>query len=630
MSQNQIKNRILFLSPTVTAGLESECKYLDNFESQKMLGEGGFGKVYLCKNKKNGKQYAIKLIKKSIIIEQNMQAQINREVLIMYKLQHNNIISIYNHFEDDDHIYLIQEYLKGQELYKMMLNAPGKKLKPEQVAQIIHQLCFALKEIHSNNIIHRDIKAENIYICDDGTLKILDFGWSNYIEEKNKKRMTYAGTVLYQAPEMIESKIHDHTIDIWSVGVLMFELLTGRDPFSPDVYKGSEEDIKNEIKMRVIKGKYESKQHDPLATQLIKNILKYEPRKRFTLDRIMKDTWMSDNVNKRFIEKYMKKLELDESFNSNRDKYMSQHENKINQNLSKKYHGENFGINELRGSIRPDCIMDDSDMFDVGNDDISVNSIPKTKNKPEGLTFMSNENSSHNNDSTTIEKFTVRSVSGRNVIAKDDKSSLAVDTEKELNEQHQRRKNADYDNYQLKSQIAELEKQLETQENLVNNLKQEKSEMKVEFLELKNHFSEVETNQVKFTVNNRSLKNEYNFYNSNGAISMDQMITELQSQVQRLSNELEQKDKYEKDVVQIRGKNKILDTFNKTNESKWKMMIENCVDKNTRLSIKNSSEKLKEFIKEIDNLSTQKPNEASLLKSYKEVLTLSELLNATR
>ena len=154
----------------------------------------------------------------------------------MYSLCHNNIVGIINHFEDEKNCYLVIEYAGGGQVYSKMMSLGGKRFSEPEAAKMVYELCLALEYLHNKKIIHRDIKPENLLLSSNSrnaTLKLADFGWSNF-ENSNKKRETYCGTVDYLAPEMADRKHkHDRGVDIWCVGVLIFELLTGRAPFSP-------------------------------------------------------------------------------------------------------------------------------------------------------------------------------------------------------------------------------------------------------------------------------------------------------------------------------------------------------------------------------------------------------------
>ena len=286
---NSVKSRLLFLSPTVSEGIERECNK-DDFEAieDKALGKGGFGHVWKVKHKITKKIYAIKVINKDYILKENMVEQINREIEIMYKTDHPHIIKLYNHYEDDENFYLIMHCASKGQLYSQLKKV--KRLDERTVAQYLRELISAVKYIHSMvpPIIHRDIKPENILIDAENRAKLADFGWSNFYED-NKKRETYCGTPEYLAPEMVMKQGHNEKIDHWSIGVLMFELLAGRPPF---VYKGDTNKLYNDIKSLRIQW---TDDFPMLAKNLIVRILKLRPDERPSLDEIIAHPWFQEN-----------------------------------------------------------------------------------------------------------------------------------------------------------------------------------------------------------------------------------------------------------------------------------------------------------------------------------------------
>lgn len=285
---NNIKNRLLFLSPTVKEGLERECNK-DDFEAldDKALGKGGFGHVWKVRHKVTQKIYAIKVINKDYIKKENMTEQINREVEIMYKTDNPYIIKLYNHYEDEDNFYLIMHCAAKGQLYSLLKKQ--KRLDERTVAQFMREVISAVNYLHSLKppILHRDIKPENILLDTDGRARLADFGWSNFSED-DKKRETYCGTPEYLAPEMVMKQGHNEKIDIWSLGVLMFELLTGRPPF---VYKGDTSKLYSDIKNLKIMW---TDDFPILAKNLVSKILKIKPEERISLQEILDHPWFAE------------------------------------------------------------------------------------------------------------------------------------------------------------------------------------------------------------------------------------------------------------------------------------------------------------------------------------------------
>ena len=285
---NKVKKRLLILSPAVAAGLEREaCK--TDFESleDKSIGKGGFGSVWKVRHKITKQIFAIKVINKDSIVKQNMVEQTNREIEIMYKLDHPHIIKLYSHFEDDEDFCLIMQIASKGQLYSIIKRL--KRLDQRTAAQYMREVISAIKYLHTRNppIIHRDIKPENILLDQEGRCKLADFGWSNF-EEGNKFRETYCGTPEYLAPEMVTKSGHNESVDIWALGVLLFEMLTGRTPFN---FTGDRIQLFNNIKtLRIVW----TDDFPQLAKDLVGRILRLNPKDRLTLDQIMNHQWFRD------------------------------------------------------------------------------------------------------------------------------------------------------------------------------------------------------------------------------------------------------------------------------------------------------------------------------------------------
>lgn len=218
----------------------------------------------------------------------------------MYSISHNNIVGIYNHFEDDENCFLVIEYAGGGQVYSKMMGLGGKRFPEKDAACMVYELCLALDYLHKRAIIHRDIKPENLLLSDNShrpTLKLADFGWSNF-EEGGKKRETYCGTVDYLAPEMADRHHkHDRGVDIWCVGVLIFELLTGKSPFSPDQKPGvSSAQAQRDTKKNIITLNYAFPDDFPVfAKDLVKKILTLDPAKRLPIPNILIHPWFKQN-----------------------------------------------------------------------------------------------------------------------------------------------------------------------------------------------------------------------------------------------------------------------------------------------------------------------------------------------
>ena len=285
---NKVKKRLLILCPAVAAGLEREaCK--TDFESleDKSIGKGGFGSDWKVRHKITKQIFAIKVINKESIVKQKMVEQTNREIEIMYKLDHPHIIKLYSHFEDDEDFCLIMQIASKGQLYSVIKRL--KRLDQRTAAQYMRETISAIKYLHTRTppIIHRDIKPENILLDQDGRCKLADFGWSNF-DDGTKNRETYCGTPEYLAPEMVTKSGHDESVDIWALGVLLFEMLTGRTPFN---FTGDRIQLYNNIKsLRIVW----TDDFPQLAKDLVGRILRLNPKDRLTLDQIINHQWFRD------------------------------------------------------------------------------------------------------------------------------------------------------------------------------------------------------------------------------------------------------------------------------------------------------------------------------------------------
>ena len=273
---NNVKNRFLPISETISKGLEPETKISD-FDIKKELGSGAFGHVYLVVHKKTNAQYAIKAIDKRNKMNVEETPYFKREIEVMYKVHHPNVVKLYGHFEDNNYCYFLMEYISKGNLYGLIPKDNKKRINTKVVATIMKDIISAVYYLHNMNppIIHRDIKPENILLNDGLVAKLTDFGWSNYIFN-GIKRTTLCGTPVYMAPEIIREQPHDEKVDIWCIGVLLFELTTGTLPFQGETIEALKNNILN---LKICW----PKDINLDAKNLIIKILKIEPEQRISL-----------------------------------------------------------------------------------------------------------------------------------------------------------------------------------------------------------------------------------------------------------------------------------------------------------------------------------------------------------
>ena len=283
---NNVKNRFLPMPESAEKGLEHEAKITD-FEILKELGSGSFGNVYLVKHKVTKAEYAIKAIDKRNKTNEEEKPYFRREVEVMYKIHHPNVVKLYGHFEDNNYCYFIMEYISKGNVYNLLPTDKKKRLSTKIVASIIKDVISAIYFLHNMKppIIHRDIKPENVLLSDGLVAKLTDFGWSNYIQE-DEKRTTVCGTPIYLAPEILEEKGHDEAVDIWCIGVLLFELATAAVPFQGNDIDTLKENI---LKLKITW----PKEINTDAKNLIMKMLKLDPKQRLPLEEMLKHPFIT-------------------------------------------------------------------------------------------------------------------------------------------------------------------------------------------------------------------------------------------------------------------------------------------------------------------------------------------------
>ena len=204
---------------------------------EKIIGKGSYGSVQLATHIPTGTKVAVKKLDKASIKTPKLQETLNREIQIQKKLKHVNIVRLYANLEDDRFIYLILEYVEQGNLFFIIRKKA--KLTEDEAFYFFIQTVAGIYFLHKNGFIHRDLKPENLLVGSDNVLKICDFGWcvqsggqadhggGGFEEQRN----TFCGTLEYMAPEMIQERPHNHQLDVWSIGILLYELVHGRAPF---------------------------------------------------------------------------------------------------------------------------------------------------------------------------------------------------------------------------------------------------------------------------------------------------------------------------------------------------------------------------------------------------------------
>lgn len=214
--------------------------FLGRYETRRLLGEGGMGRVYLARQLDLGREVVVKVMHEHIASDAKFRDRFERETLLMARFQHPGAVTLYDaSLNDPLGPCIVMEYVKGVNLETML--AKNGRMSAPRVGRIIGELCEVLQAAHDANIMHRDLKPANLMVIEPDTprerIKVMDFGLAKLIDSEAVRKVTdtnvdfAVGTPGYICPEQVRGEEMDHRGDLYSVGVMMYELLTGRLPF---------------------------------------------------------------------------------------------------------------------------------------------------------------------------------------------------------------------------------------------------------------------------------------------------------------------------------------------------------------------------------------------------------------
>ncbi|CAD8180468.1 unnamed protein product [Paramecium pentaurelia] len=289
--------------------METKKVKLGEYDIMNTLGTGSFGRVRLAKQKSNNKYVALKMLKKIEILRLKQVDHIISEFNILKQIKHPFLIEMSGYTQDERYLYFVLEYIQGGELFTYLRNAGT--VQNEEAQFYSAQVVLMFEYLHTKNIVYRDLKPENLLVQSDGYLKLTDFGFAKVVEDRT---YTLCGTPEYLAPEILLNKGHSKPVDWWCLGIFIYEMLAGIDPFNDEDPMA--------IYQKILKGKVKfPRNFDNEAKSLVKHLLEQDVTKRFGnlkngVDDIKSHKWYEtlnwkDIINKKIKPQYIPVIQSD-------------------------------------------------------------------------------------------------------------------------------------------------------------------------------------------------------------------------------------------------------------------------------------------------------------------------------
>ena len=258
---------------------------LPGYSIGRVIGEGGFCQVRLGIHHFTRCKVAVKMIDKTRLVETADKRRIGREIRVLKRLSHSNVIRIFDVLESHSKIYVVMEYCEGGSLLDYVRSK--KRLTEAKACTFLQQVLRGLEHCHHQGVVHRDIKLENLLLDADRGMKIIDFGLSAILQPGRKLRV-HCGSPSYAAPEIVARKLYEGPpVDIWSLGVVLFAMVSGYLPFH------AQQNNKQELCHKIIKGTYNAPDYiSKESKDLLRKMLTVDPSKRISIQQIWKHPWM--------------------------------------------------------------------------------------------------------------------------------------------------------------------------------------------------------------------------------------------------------------------------------------------------------------------------------------------------
>ncbi|XP_061576416.1 serine/threonine-protein kinase Nek3 [Cololabis saira] len=252
---------------------------MEKYCQLRVLGEGSFGRAVLVQQKNTREKCVVKEIQ--LPKSQSKLANSRREAILLSKMKHPNIVAFREEFEVDGLLCIVMEYCGGGDLLQRIRQQKSTQFSVDHILKWFAQMCAGTKHIHDKRVLHRDLKSKNIFLTDDGSLKLGDFGSACILNSSNAYANTYVGTPYYVAPEIWDNKPYNNKSDVWSLGCVLYELCTLRHPFQAQSWKS--------LILKVCRGAYPPlPNHLPYELQyLVKQMFKTNPKDRPSVHTIL-------------------------------------------------------------------------------------------------------------------------------------------------------------------------------------------------------------------------------------------------------------------------------------------------------------------------------------------------------
>ncbi|XP_023947930.1 serine/threonine-protein kinase polo [Bicyclus anynana] len=269
--------------PEIIRDPQTHCAY----QRLRFFGKGGFAKCYEIQDQATHKVYAGKIVSKKLMVKSSQRDKMSQEIDIHRSLRHKHVVGFHSFFEDSQNIYIILELCKRRSM--MELHKRRKAITEPETRFYMHQILLGVQYLHSQRIIHRDLKLGNLFLDDDLHVKIGDFGLAAKIEYEGERKRTLCGTPNYIAPEILTKTGHSFEVDIWSLGCIMYTLLVGKPPFETSTLRDTYKRIK------LCEYRIPSSLRKPAAAMIVLQ-LQSVPAKRPPVDKLLQHEFFTSGI----------------------------------------------------------------------------------------------------------------------------------------------------------------------------------------------------------------------------------------------------------------------------------------------------------------------------------------------